>query len=41
VDKTEANKKLVQNFVEDILVNGKTEKLAGTSTATTTFSTTR
>ena len=29
VDKTEANKKLVQNFVEDILVNGKTEKLAG------------
>ena len=29
LDKTEANKKLVRNFVEDILVNGKMEKLAG------------
>jgi predicted SnoaL-like aldol condensation-catalyzing enzyme len=28
-DKTEANKTLVKNFVEDILVNGKMEKLAG------------
>ena len=27
--KTEANKALVKNFVEDILVNGKIEKLAG------------
>src|SRR5271170_2234821 len=26
LDKTEANKKLVRNFVEDILVNGKMEK---------------
>jgi hypothetical protein len=29
LDKTEANKALVRNFVEDILVNGKMEKLAG------------
>jgi len=29
LDKTEANKKLVRNFVDDILVNGKMEKLAG------------
>lgn len=29
LNKTEANKVLVQNFVEDILVNGKMEKLAG------------
>lgn len=29
LDKTEANKALVKNFVEDILVNGKMEKLAG------------
>jgi len=29
LDKTEANKTLVRNFVEDILVNGKMEKLAG------------
>jgi predicted SnoaL-like aldol condensation-catalyzing enzyme len=29
LDKTEVNKTLVQNFVEDILVNGKMEKLAG------------
>tara|TARA_R110002096_G_C14466814_1_gene712754 strand:- start:115 stop:981 length:867 start_codon:yes stop_codon:yes gene_type:complete len=28
-DKTEENKTLVKNFVEDILVNGKMEKLAG------------
>ena len=28
-DKTEINKKLVKNFVEDLLVNGKMEKLAG------------
>ncbi|HEY8938182.1 MAG TPA: nuclear transport factor 2 family protein [Cyclobacteriaceae bacterium] len=28
-DKTEFNKKLVKQFVEDILVNGKMEKLAG------------
>ncbi|SRR6266446_1566328 len=29
LDKTERNKTLVRNFVEDILVNGKMEKLAG------------
>ena len=29
LDKTEANKTLVKNFIEDILVNGKMEKLAG------------
>lgn len=29
LDKTEVNKILVKNFVEDILVNGKMEKLAG------------
>ncbi|HEX8016525.1 MAG TPA: hypothetical protein VF465_14950 [Flavobacterium sp.] len=29
LDKTEVNKNLVKNFVEDILVNGKMEKLAG------------
>ncbi|WEK70409.1 MAG: hypothetical protein P0Y62_02415 [Candidatus Chryseobacterium colombiense] len=29
LDKTEANKTLVRNFVEDILVGGKMEKLAG------------
>jgi predicted SnoaL-like aldol condensation-catalyzing enzyme len=29
LDKTDANKKLVRNFVDDILVNGKMEKLAG------------
>lgn len=29
LDKTEANKTLVRNFVNDILVNGKMEKLAG------------
>src|SRR5258706_6580900 len=29
LDKTEANKALVKNFIEDILVNGKMEKLAG------------
>ncbi len=29
LDKTAANKSLVKNFVEDILVNGKMEKLAG------------
>jgi predicted SnoaL-like aldol condensation-catalyzing enzyme len=29
LDKTEANKTLVKNFVDDILVNGKMEKLAG------------
>lgn len=29
LDKTEHNKTLVRNFVEDILVNGKMEKLAG------------
>lgn len=29
LDKTEANKTLVQNFVNDILVNGKMEKLQG------------
>lgn len=29
LNKTEANKKLVKQFVEDILVNGKMEKLAG------------
>lgn len=29
LDKTEANKALVKNFVEDILVNGNMEKLAG------------
>jgi predicted SnoaL-like aldol condensation-catalyzing enzyme len=28
-DKTEANKTLVKSFVDDILVNGKMEKLAG------------
>lgn len=28
IDKTEANKKIVKNFVEDILVHGKMEKLA-------------
>lgn len=28
-DKTAANKQVVKNFVEDILVNGKMEKLAG------------
>jgi len=29
IDKTEENKNLVKNFVNDILVNGKMEKLAG------------
>lgn len=29
LDKTEANKTLVRNFVDDILVNGRLEKLAG------------
>ena len=29
LNKTEANKVLVRNFVEDILVNGKMEKLSG------------
>ncbi|MDY0989391.1 nuclear transport factor 2 family protein [Flavobacterium sp. CFBP9031] len=29
LDKTEANKALVRNFVDDILVNGKMDKLAG------------
>ncbi|MDO5510015.1 MAG: nuclear transport factor 2 family protein [Weeksellaceae bacterium] len=29
IEKTEENKTLVNNFVEDILVNGKMEKLAG------------
>lgn len=29
LDKTEANKTLVRTFVEDILINGKMEKLAG------------
>jgi len=29
LDKTEANKTLVRSFVDDILVNGKMEKLAG------------
>lgn len=29
LDKTEANKTLVRNFVDDILVNGKMEKLTG------------
>lgn len=29
LDKTEANKTLVKNFVDDILVNGKMDKLAG------------
>ncbi|UMB61404.1 nuclear transport factor 2 family protein [Lutibacter sp. A80] len=29
IDKTEENKTLVENFVNDILVNGKMEKLAG------------
>jgi predicted SnoaL-like aldol condensation-catalyzing enzyme len=29
LDKTEANKALVRNFVDDILVNGRMEKLAG------------
>ncbi len=29
LDKTEANKTLVKNFVDDILVNGKMEKLVG------------
>ncbi len=29
LDKTESNKVLVKNFVDDILVNGKMEKLAG------------
>jgi predicted SnoaL-like aldol condensation-catalyzing enzyme len=29
LDKTEANKVLVKNFVEDILVNGKMEKIGG------------
>lgn len=29
LDKTESNKTLVKNFVEDILVNGKMERLAG------------
>jgi predicted SnoaL-like aldol condensation-catalyzing enzyme len=29
LDKTEANKALVQSFVDDILVNGRMEKLAG------------
>jgi predicted SnoaL-like aldol condensation-catalyzing enzyme len=29
LDKTEVNKMLVRNFVDDILVNGKMEKLAG------------
>ncbi|PTL79717.1 nuclear transport factor 2 family protein [Vitiosangium sp. GDMCC 1.1324] len=29
LDKTEANKKLVASFVDDILVNGRMEKLAG------------
>jgi predicted SnoaL-like aldol condensation-catalyzing enzyme len=29
LDKTEANKSLVRAFVEDILVNGRMEKLAG------------
>ncbi len=28
-DKTEANKTLIRNFVEDVLVNGKKEKLSG------------
>ncbi len=29
LSKTEANKTLVRNFMDDILVNGKMEKLAG------------
>ena len=29
MDKTETNKRLVRNFVEDILVNGKMDRLAG------------
>jgi predicted SnoaL-like aldol condensation-catalyzing enzyme len=29
LDKTEANKKLVRDFVDDVLVNGKLDKLAG------------
>ena len=29
LDKTEVNKALVRNFVEDILVNGRMDKLAG------------
>jgi predicted SnoaL-like aldol condensation-catalyzing enzyme len=29
LEKTETNKKLVRNFVEDILVNGKMDKIAG------------
>lgn len=29
LDKTESNKRLVRNFVDDILVNGKMDKLAG------------
>lgn len=29
LDKTEHNKTLVRNFIEDVLVNGKMEKLAG------------
>jgi len=29
IDKTEANKTLVRNFVDDVLVNGKMDKLAG------------
>ncbi len=29
LEKTEANKALVKQFVEDILVNGKMDKLAG------------
>jgi hypothetical protein len=29
VDKTEANKKLVRSFVDDVLVGGKLDKLAG------------
>lgn len=28
-DKTEVNKTVVRNFVDDILINGKMEKLAG------------
>ena len=29
VDKTEANKKLIRSFVDDVLVSGKLDKLAG------------
>jgi predicted SnoaL-like aldol condensation-catalyzing enzyme len=38
IDRTEENKKLVRQFVDDILVNGKMDKLAAISMEITTSS---